>query len=414
MQKIGLIDYDTSFARTYFFPNYDLGVTYAHYVKEPNTSVRLITTLTPENLSGYDLIFLFRRSPLIPHPSGRIADYYKYPIRECGPGFPEAPLRPLLMETRELAPNFKCYNPILAFSLDNPKHASAWHLLVRTRKQNYPPVKLYEEVDGEILKKDFPPKGKSTIHDDPMLIFNSPTRWADFCELGRSGRKFVFAQDIDINLIQDTNVLEQIVFSPTFASFGRTLGFSSVEGNAEFILKQYLDPETTRPHRSFYLWLDPSDTDNGAIEKAFKGMYYKHSCKKVDLYPAFTRERKNWGNDLAHHAINYFYKNKNNGSFYEYYLCISLLREGADIKSVFPGEAQIEYLLDKYGAPQSLISLEAYMQDRPGIFEGIFLGGQSNYEQQRRKYFDKGRSRFAFGGDTYDASSYRSAREETS
>ena len=51
MISIGLIDYDATVQRKYKAPNYDLGLTYAYLSKDPNVSVRLVSSLTERNLS---------------------------------------------------------------------------------------------------------------------------------------------------------------------------------------------------------------------------------------------------------------------------------------------------------------------------------------------------------------------------
>lgn len=125
IKSVGLIDYDALVQRRYVAPNYDLGLTYAYLKSNPNISIRLITSLTEKNLDKYDQIYLFKISKYLPHPSSRIKDYYKRDIVEYGNGFMNRPPRPYFTETMYLTPDFTCYNPILQFSVEKPKHPMA-------------------------------------------------------------------------------------------------------------------------------------------------------------------------------------------------------------------------------------------------------------------------------------------------
>ena len=77
---IGLLDYDLLRTKNYIVPNYDVGVIYAYYKNNKNVSIRLISSLSYNNLNQYDKIYLFKTSKSLPHPSGLIKNYYKLPI----------------------------------------------------------------------------------------------------------------------------------------------------------------------------------------------------------------------------------------------------------------------------------------------------------------------------------------------
>ena len=125
VKSIGLMDYDVLRTKYYVVPNYDLGLVYNYLKQDVNLNVRLISSPSPANLEQYDKIYIFKQSPFIPHPSGFIKDYYKLPIEEYGPGFIDKPLRPFLIETREMLPDCSCYNNMILFSLDKPKNKIA-------------------------------------------------------------------------------------------------------------------------------------------------------------------------------------------------------------------------------------------------------------------------------------------------
>ena len=125
VKSIGLMDYDALRTKYYVAPNYDLGLVYNYLKQDVNLNVRLISSPSPANLEQYDKIYIFKQSPFIPHPSGFIKDYYKLPIEEYGPGFIDKPLRPFLIETREMLPDCSCYNNMILFSLDKPKNKIA-------------------------------------------------------------------------------------------------------------------------------------------------------------------------------------------------------------------------------------------------------------------------------------------------
>ena len=125
VKNIGLMDYDVLRTKYYVAPNYDLSLVYNYLKQDKNLNVRLISSPSPANLEQYDKIYVFKQSQFIPHPSGFIKDYYKLPIEEYGPGFIDKPLRPFLMETRDMLPDCSCYNNMILFSLDKPMNKIA-------------------------------------------------------------------------------------------------------------------------------------------------------------------------------------------------------------------------------------------------------------------------------------------------
>jgi len=138
------------------YPNFDLCVTYTYLKQNLDNSVHLITSTSAANLNKYDKIYAFKMYRHTKHPVTFIPNYYKYPIEEYGPGFIDRPLRPFLLETREILCDGKCYNPILQFSIENRFHPSAWHISKGAIKGKYTPIRLYERFEGEELKRDMP------------------------------------------------------------------------------------------------------------------------------------------------------------------------------------------------------------------------------------------------------------------
>ena len=118
---IGLMDYDVIRTRHYRYPNYDIGLVYAYLKDDRNINVRLISSPSLQNLQQYDIIYVFKQSKQLPHPSSVIRDYYKLPIEEYGPGFQDKPLRPYLLETKYILPDCSCYNNMILYSLEHPK-----------------------------------------------------------------------------------------------------------------------------------------------------------------------------------------------------------------------------------------------------------------------------------------------------
>ena len=82
--QIGLMDYDVLRTRYYIAPNYDLGLIYAYFKEDRNINVRLISSPSPNNLSQYDKIYVFKQSPYIPHPSGYIKIITNIPLKNMG------------------------------------------------------------------------------------------------------------------------------------------------------------------------------------------------------------------------------------------------------------------------------------------------------------------------------------------
>ena len=240
---IGLMDYDVLRTRHYYAPNYDVGLTYAYLKNDTNLNVRLISSPFPTNLEQYSKIYVFKQSKQIPHPSGYIKDYYKLPIEEYGPGFKDKPLRPFFLETREMLPDCSCYNNMIMYSLSKPGSPIAWTIDQRAVEGKYKPIRLYEKLEGEELKKDYPTTKYNLLYDDPVDILNNNEKLNYYNELLRKKYKFKFAQTLDISRLKDTNTLEQVIRQSKYSAFRRRLVATEINGNLEWLVDKVLNKE---------------------------------------------------------------------------------------------------------------------------------------------------------------------------
>ena len=96
-------------------------------------------------------------------------------------------------------------------------------------------------------------------------------------------------------------------------------------------------------------------------------------------------------------------------SCYEYIFNIVYLRMGVPKELIHTGEDRYEYILSQYGPSKSLQFIENWIQYHKEYEYLIFLGGDSDYGEQRKKYYDQGRSDEAFRGSINDISTKCSA-----
>lgn len=83
-------------------------------------------------------------------------------------------------------------------------------------------------------------------------------------------------------------------------------------------------------------------------------------------------------------------------SFYEYVFYLSYTKLGVPEKMIRTNEDLYEYVFQNYGYAETLRKLEDWMLANPDSADYVFIGGTSNYEKQRRKYYDPRRSNYAF------------------
>lgn len=410
MQLIGLMDYDVLLTKYYKCPNYDLGVMYAYYKSNPNISIRLITTFSTKNLSQYDKIYVFKRQPELGHPSGAIRDYYKLPIEEYGPGFRDKPVRPMQRETQFLLPDFTCYNKIILFSLEHPKHPLAWHLHKQAKGGKYKPLRLYETIDGEELKKDYPTSKYHMIYDDPVELLNNPAKWEYYNQLLDKKHHFAFAQSLDISRLNDTNILEQVLNSSKYASIRQSLVATELNDVISWLVNKIISKECKKS--LFVLVSLPKDVPSASrFEMMMLMNYYNFKTYyRLRLIPTRDFDFLTQESELALLAFDYLTGKPYYMSFYEYVFNISYLRQGVPKELIHTGEDRYELIFEHYGMSPLLIKLEDWLKTCPQNIEGVFIGGDSNYEKQRRKYYDSQRGKYAFGGSATNASQERSTQ----
>jgi len=402
--NIGLIDYDLIRSKTYITPNYDIGLIYAYLKDDRNYNVRLVSSFSNTNLVQYDKIFIFKNSTYLAHPSSVIKNYYKLPIEEFGPGFIDKPLRPYFLETRYLKPDFKCYNNLLLFSMEHPRHPIAVSIKHSKYTPRYDHIRLYEELDGELLKKDYPQNRYNVIYDDPVDIINEPKRWTEFKSLIDQHKVFLFAHSLDISKINDTNIIEQIFSSSKYRQMRRKLEASTVNDNVKWLVTQYINKrfnfksnvlvrlaKTENPYADFQTMLDM--------------IYYHHLGEHmIKLIPYNSDFLSLPEQNFARLSYEFLQSKTHLMSFYEYVFNIAYLSMGVPKELIHTGEDRYEYIMSSYGQAKLLVHLEQWISNYPEYEEQIFIGGSSKYEKQRRKYYDLNRSPFAFGRSPTDTS----------
>jgi len=394
-KNIGLIDYDVLRTKYYVAPNYDLGLVYNYLKQDQNLNVRLVSSPSPTNLEQYDKIYIFKQSEFIPHPSGFIKDYYKLPIEEYGPGFRDKPLRPFLMETRDMLPDCSCYNNMIMFSLDNPRNRIAWKIdLNFAVGKEYQPIRLYEDFEGEELKKDYPTSKCCLLYDDPVEILNNKEKWEYYQELRAKKHKFLFAHTLDISQLNDTNILEQVITKSRYAAFRRRMIATKLNGNIDWLVNRMMG-EKYRRLGMILVKLPTDSTPEICFETLLLMNYYNHKTDfKLNLRPMWDKGYLE-DFDLALLAFRYLAGKPQYMSYYEYVFNISYLRKGVQKELIHTGEERYEYIFSQYGMSPLLKVLEKWLKNHPQFEEHVFIGGSSNYEEQRRKYYDEGRGGFS-------------------
>ena len=396
IKNVGLVDFDPIANNKYIAPNYDLGLTYAYLKQDPNISVKLVTSLNENNLDRYDKLYIFKMSKLLPHPSGLIKNYYNRNISEYGPGFINRERRPYFKETYYLQPDFTCYNPILSFSVNNPKHYYAWKVGNAIKSKHHQQVRLFEEYEGEYLRRDFPQQYKKlVVHDDPNILFNNSEQLKTVNDLINQGYHLTFIQQLDISLLTDTNIIERVITDSNLATLRKRLVISQWNSQAEFFITYCLSHKCKK--------LDVVVL----YEKGKNDDYYLRSMLTLNYYNNLTnymlRLRPYWDkavvmkSPLTHCLYRFLYETPYLMSFYEYVFCIACRNLKVPKDLIRTDEETYDFILSKYGMDDLLIELEDWLISNPEYEEHVFIGGSSKYEKQRRKAYDARRSKYAFG-----------------
>lgn len=391
--NIGLLDYDTTITRYYIAPNYDLGVTYAYLKKDKNINVRLISSLGLNNLKQYDKIYIFKQTRLTSPPMATIIGYAYLPMEEYGPGFYNKPLRPFQEETRFTQPDFTCYNNMLRFSLEKPNHYLSWRMNRNAKGGKYKPIRLYEEVNGEELKKDFPTERYNMIYDDPADIILNPEKLEYYMSFLKKHYVFAHAQAFDVGRVNDTNILERVMTEREFAPFRRKMIASKLGDGFQWLVSNALS-NNFKKGISIMVKLPVSEGTEKCLETLLLMNYYNRRAKKhtLNLRPIWE-DKFLETNDLAHLAYKYMAANPAKMSFYKYVIYVGYRRMGIPNETV--KMADYNYLLEHYGVPPAIVKLERWITQHPEFEEHVLIGGY-RYEEQRKKYNDIGRSEIAF------------------
>lgn len=396
MYSVGLIDFDTTYTRKYWVPNYDLCIIYSYFKDRKDMSIRLVSSFSKKNLEQYDKIYVFKRSNMTPHPSSVIEDYYKLPIEEYGSGFIQKPIRPFLLETRDLLPDCSCYNNILLFSMEHPKNKIAWRVDKGMNGKKYKLIKLYEEYDGEELKKDYPTSKYNMIYERPAEYLNNKDKWNYINELMDKGFRFKFAQSLDISAVKDTNILEQVFQKTKYHCFREYLIMTDIDKNSDWLIGYALNPSNKKVFR-ISIRISNNNTPERCIYTMLLINFYIHKSNfKLFINPYLDREHLK-KEKLALLLFDYLKKRTFvYMSFYEYVANIGFCELGIPQEMIITGEERYTYLLNKYGTPYLLIRLEDFIRRNPNLEESIFIGGESNYVKQRRECYDSRGSKYAF------------------
>lgn len=400
LYSIGLIDFDTTYTRKYWVPNYDLCIIYAYFRNRKDINIRLVSSFSQKNLEQYDKIYIFKRSDMTPHPSSVIKDYYKLPIEEYGPGFISKPIRPYLLETRDLLPDCSCYNNMLLFSIEHPNDKISWKIDKGMNGKKYKLIKLYEEYDGEELKKDYPTSKYNMIYERPASYLNDKSKLDYLHELEAKGFKFRFAQSLDISAVQDTNILERVFSNREYAYFRDYLIMTDIDKNSDWLIEYALSDANKQ-----IIKISVRISKNISLEQCISTMllinFYNHKSKfKLSMNPYIDKKHIK-KDELAYLLFSYLKKKTYiYMSFYEYVANIGFCNLGIPKRMIRTGEDNYTYLLNKYGTPDILLRLEDFIRRNPNLEESIFIGGDSNYVRQRRECYVSRGSYYAFTTNT--------------
>ena len=395
IKLIGLLDYDSLYQKRFIAPNYDLGLIYGYLKNDPNINVRLITTFNENNLKKYDEIFIFKISSHLSHPSSVIKDYYKLNIREYGNGFINREQRPYFKETFYAQPDFTCYNPILQFSIDKPRHPMAWNVKKAVKSRLYNHIRLYENFDGEWLRRDLGySKKRLAIHDNPVDLLNDPEKVKVLDELSAQNYHLFFVQPLDISQLNNTNIVERVITDSKWATLRTRLLITSTNEIALWFVDYFVEHKCGK-------------TDVMVLfEQGKKSDYYLRVMLELNYFNQQTgyslRLRPYCDKEvvmlspLTHCAYRFLYETPYLMSYYEYVFYMGCKNIQVPEKLITTNEEVYDFILSKYGMPELVRELEDWLRKNPEYEEHIFIGGSSKYEECRRKSYDTRRSFYAF------------------
>lgn len=408
IKLIGLMDYDCLVQKRYVAPNYDLGLVYAYLKDDPNLNVRLITSFAEQNLAKYDEIYLFKWSKHLAHPSSIIKNYFQLNIKEYGPGFRGREMRPFARETCYLEPNFTCYNPILQLSVDNPTHKLSWNTKSGVKSKYYQHVRLFQEVEGELLRKDVGfHKNKLAIHDEPLMLLTTPAGQEILRELLQAGHKLFFIQPLDISLVEDTNIIEQVIKDKNLATLRNRLMISVMNSSALWFINYFITHKCKRTNVA--VLFDKGKEKDYYVCSMLELNYYNHRTKYTLWLRPFYDKEVVQTSPLALCIYRFLYKTPYLMSFYEYVFYMGCKNEKIPREFIRTDEEIYDFVFSKYGMPDLVRALEDWLVYNPAYEEHVFIGGSSKYEKCRRKAYDARRSKYAFERGVIYASEERSS-----
>ena len=395
IKLVGLLDYDALYQKKYIAPNYDLGLVYGYLKNDPNISVRLITTFNENNLRKYDEIYIFKISPHLSHPSSRIKDYYRLNIREFGKGFINREERPFFKETFYSQPDFTCYNPILQFSVDKPRHAMAWNVKKAVKSRLYNHVRLYESFDGEWLRRDLGySKKKLAIHDDPAVLLNDPEKVRALDELSAQNYHLFFTQPLDISQLNNTNIVERVITDSKWATLRTHLLITSMNEIALWFVGYFIEHKCSKT--DVMVLFEQGKRSDYYLRAMLDLNYYNQKTGYYLRLRPFCDKEVVMLSSLTHCAYRFLYETPYLMSYYEYVFYMGCKNIQVPEKLIRTNDEVYDFILSKYGMPELVRELEDWLRRNPEYEEHIFIGGSSKYEECRRKSYDTRRSYYAF------------------
>ena len=395
IKSIGLIDFDVLSQQKYIAPNYDLGLTYAYLKQDPNILVRLVSSFNEENLKLYDKLYIFKQSKYLGHPSRLIYNYYKKDVEEYGPGFINREQRPFFKETLYMKPDFTCYNNMLTFSAKNPRHPIAWKLRKAITAKQKQQVRLYEIVEGEYLRRDFPENYKRlVVHDDPNILFNDKKQTELIDDLFKEGYKITFIQPLDISLLKDTNIIERVITDSKMATLRGNLMISSYNDSSLFFVKYFITHKCKEAN--VLVLFDKGKTDDYYFRTMLELNYYNNKTHYT------LRMRPYWDKEIVTHSpltrcmYRFLYKTPYLMSFYEFVFYTSCKNLKVPERLINTNEETYGFILSKYGMDELLMELEDWLLRNPSYEAHVFIGGSSDYKKERLKAYNARKHKYAF------------------
>lgn len=285
---------------------------------------------------------------------------------------------------------------MILYSITYPRSRISWRIDKKAVGKKAQRLRLYENFEGEDLRKDFPSQKNIIIYDDPADFLNCPAKWDLYNELLEERYHIHFSQNLDIALVNDTNILERVFDDVKYVSIRRNVMTTNLYKNSERLINSYIKKEHTSSLR-LKVFIPPELPYDRVLQLLLTIGYWNSKTKyRVWLTPVYGRHYYK-ENKLVWGAFNYLRSKPYKMSYYEYIFNIGYLREGVPKSLIHTGEDKYEYIYANYPQPGILLSLEKWIVNNPEYKEHVFIGGTSDYERGRKKYYDIGASSGGFG-----------------